>query len=284
MGNKSWRETFGTNGLKVLSLSRWKFWKFDPWSHLKRTESNFWSHIGQKHHLVARRSKRPIRNFWPWGGQNGKKILGRNFTHYWHKVILSSGKNLDSVLLRCDHGSNFQNFYLDILQTFTPMVPKVFLQEFLPILAALLLKITNQSFWPSCETKWCFWPGATKTWVRSLWGASNSQNFDVERLRTLTPMVPKVSLQDFLPILGTPRPKIGKNRRWGAKMSKKSWRETFGFTGVKFRCEILSPGEKFGNLTNLVASHERSHVLVARRSKNRIIIFGRWAPKTGKKS
>ncbi len=35
------------------------------------------------------------------------------------------------------------------------------------------------------------------------------QNFDLERLRTFTPSVPKVSLQDFLPISSAPRPKIG---------------------------------------------------------------------------
>ncbi len=85
-------------------------------------------------------------------------------------------------------------------------------------------------------------------------------------------MVPKVSLQDFLPILGALQPKIGKNLEtrpiWShlgqkdgieifggraAKMSKNSWREAFATTGVKFRSEILFPGEKFGNLTNLVA-------------------------------
>ncbi len=35
---------------------------------------------------------------------------------------------------RCEHGSNFQNFDLERLWTFTPMVPKVSLQYFLPIL------------------------------------------------------------------------------------------------------------------------------------------------------
>ncbi len=60
-------------GIKVHSLFRSTFWEFDPWSHLKRTESMFWSHAGQKHHLLARRSRRPIRNFWPWGPKMGKK-------------------------------------------------------------------------------------------------------------------------------------------------------------------------------------------------------------------
>ncbi len=49
--------------------------------------------------------------------------------------------------------------------------------------------------------------------------------------------------KDFIEIFG----------RGAAKMRKKSWRETFGTAGVKFQSEILSPGEKFGNLTNLVA-------------------------------
>ncbi len=70
-GKKSRRETFGTIGVTVRSFFRSKFRKFDPWSHLKRTEPSFWLHAGQKHHLVASRSKRPIRNFRPRGAQNG---------------------------------------------------------------------------------------------------------------------------------------------------------------------------------------------------------------------
>ncbi len=58
-----------------------------------------------------------------------------------------------------------------------------------------------------------------------------------------------------------------------AKMSKKSW-ETFEFTGVKLRREILSPGEKFGNSTNLVAHRSK------RPNRN----FRPWGAKTGKKS
>ncbi len=76
MGKQSWRETFGTIIVKVRILSKSEFWKFDPRSHHKRTEPRFWSHAGQKHHLVARRSKRPNWNFRPWGGQNGKKSWG----------------------------------------------------------------------------------------------------------------------------------------------------------------------------------------------------------------
>ncbi len=43
MGKKSWRETFGTIGVKIRSISRPKFWKFDPWSNLRRTKPRFWS-------------------------------------------------------------------------------------------------------------------------------------------------------------------------------------------------------------------------------------------------
>ncbi len=45
-------------------------------------------------------------------------------------------------------------------------------------------------------------------------------------------------------------------RLGAAKLRKKSWRETFGTTGVKFLSEILSPGEKFGNLTQLIPSQK----------------------------
>ncbi len=63
-------------------------------------------------------------------------------------------------------------------------------------------------------------------------------------------------------------------------MSNKSWRETFGFTGVKLRSEILSSGENFRNLTNPVAPHNRSKVLVAHAGqKDRIVIFGGERPK-----
>ncbi len=70
----------------------------------------------------------------------------------------------------------------------------------------------------------------------------------------------------YLVALRSKRPNRNFYRR-AVKMSKKSWRETFGFTGLKFWCKILSPGEKFGNLTNLVALHDRCQVLVARPSK-----------------
>ncbi len=50
-------------------------------------------------------------------------------------------ENLGLVLLKCDYRSNFRNFDLERLRTFTPMVPKVSLQDFLPILGAPAQKL-----------------------------------------------------------------------------------------------------------------------------------------------
>ncbi len=52
MGKRSKMETFETIGTRVQSLSKSKFKKFDAWSHLKRTESSFWLHAGQKDRFV----------------------------------------------------------------------------------------------------------------------------------------------------------------------------------------------------------------------------------------
>ncbi len=52
MDKKYRREIFGTIGVKVRSLSRSKFRKFDPWLNHKRTEPKFWSHNGQKDQFV----------------------------------------------------------------------------------------------------------------------------------------------------------------------------------------------------------------------------------------
>ncbi len=86
----------------------------------------------------------------------------------------------------------------------------VSLQDFYSIWAPHGRKLRNGLF-DRNATKWYFWPACDQNLdsvlLRSNHG-SNSQNFDRERLRTLTPMVPKVSLHDLLPILAAPRPKI----------------------------------------------------------------------------
>ncbi len=72
------------------------------------------------------------------------KIMNRSF---WP----ACDQNLGLVSLRCDHESNFRNFYLERLRTFTPMVPKVSLQNFLPLFGVPRSEIMNRSFWPLCD-------------------------------------------------------------------------------------------------------------------------------------
>ncbi len=79
------------------------------------------------------------------------------------------------------------------LQNFTPVVCKVSLQEFLPVLAALRTNIPIWYIRPGCDQMgqiWKFWPGEN----------ISLQNF--------TPVVCIVSLQEFLPVLTALRPKI----------------------------------------------------------------------------
>ncbi len=115
----------------------------------------------------------------------------------------------------------------------------------------------NRSFWP----KWCFWPACNQNLGSVLLRCdhrSNSQNFDLERLRTFAPMISKVTLQDFLPILGTLRPNFGK-----------IWKFDFGRTLVK---KTESKPQKY-----------RTQVLVTRRSKRPIRNFRPWGPQNGYK-
>ncbi len=60
---------------------------------------------------------------------------------------------------------------------------------------------------------------APKTCIRSFWGATMRQifkNFDLERLWTFKPIVTRVSLLDFLPLFGAPRPEITNQSFWSA--------------------------------------------------------------------
>ncbi len=90
------------------------------------------------------------RIFYPYWAPHGQKLRigrfdsGATKWYFWP----ACDQNLGSVLLRCDHGSNLQNSDLERLRTFTPMVPKVSLQDFLPISGTPWPKFTNRSFWP----------------------------------------------------------------------------------------------------------------------------------------
>ncbi len=89
---------------------------------VKRTKPRFWSHASQKHHLIARWSKRPIRNFRPCGSQNGEKILGRNFTRHCRKFpkrIRSAGvalcnQNAGMVLGTLHRVANITDFSVEV--------------------------------------------------------------------------------------------------------------------------------------------------------------------------
>ncbi len=115
--------------------------------------------------------KFPFRIFYPFWSPHGQKLRIGLFDRraikwcFW----LACDQNLGSVVLRYDHGSNFWNFDLERLRTFTPVVPKVSLQDFLPILGAPRPKITNRSFRPSCDQIGAFNRRATKIYVRSFW-------------------------------------------------------------------------------------------------------------------
>ncbi len=93
------------------------------------------------------------------------------------------------------------------LQNFTPVVRKVSLQDFWPVLGSPQPRIMNGSFWPTCDQN-------LGSVLLTCDHGSNFRNFELERPRTFTPMVPKVSLQDFLPILGAPRTKITNRSFW----------------------------------------------------------------------
>ncbi len=129
-----------------------------------------------------------LQDFLPILGGPRPKITNRSSwchaTKWWFWPACD--QNLDSVLLKCDHGSNSQYFDMERLRTFTPMVPKVSLHDSLPILDAPWPKIWIWSFSPRCNqigqiSKVFYW----------------REYFSPK----LTPMVPKVSLHDFLLIL-----------------------------------------------------------------------------------
>ncbi len=68
-----------------------------------------------------------------------------------------------------------------------------------------------------------------------------------------------------------------------SKMINKSWKETFGTTGVKLRNEIPSPGETFGNLTLVAPQNDLPQVPFTRRSKRPKRNFRPWGGQNAKK-
>ncbi len=73
--------------------------------------------------------------------------MGRNFTHHWCRVPKCWRGTSDQM-------GKIQKFWPEesiFLWNFAPRVPKVFILYFLPILAALRLKIPIRYFQPGCN-------------------------------------------------------------------------------------------------------------------------------------
>ncbi len=134
--------------------------------------------------------------------------------------------------LRCDHGSNFQNFDLEGLRTFTPMISKVSLHDVLLILAASRPKISIRSFYPRCDQmgqiskffpcREYFGPELDASGPKSFppgifthFGRPTAKNFDSVFLTKDRPN--GLSFQ-ILPIFAMGRPKWVKNS--GGKLSR----------------------------------------------------------------
>ncbi len=214
-GKKSWREIFGTIGVKVRSRSRSKFRKFDSWSYLKRTESRFWSHAGQKHHLVTRWSKRPIRNFRLGAPKIGKKSWGETLRttdvkflnesevatvalcnrslgmalctlHWWHSAIalctLQSATKVHRT--RCVRIENFDQervFRFGPLHQWSPS--KIFYPFWSPHGRKL-----ESVFLTIVRLIGAFHRRATKTRVRSPWGATMCRILKILTWRDFGPL------------------------------------------------------------------------------------------------
>ncbi len=131
-----------------------------------------------------------------------------------------------TLVAECHHGTS------DAPRNFMPVVRKVSRQEFLPILGAPQLKITNRVFLTVVRPNGAFDRRATKACFWSFWGATMSQIFEILTCRdsTFMPMVPKGALQDFLPLFGAPWPEITNRSFWP------SCDQMVLFTSVRPKC------------------------------------------------
>ncbi len=132
------------------------------------TEHGFWSHDGPKHHLLARRSKRPISNFRPWGSKNVWNLPKGYFRDHWRHVLARNS----------------------------------------------LSRARIWKFDPFRRTSKC---------NPRLWSHDGQKD--------------RIKIFSFT----------------AAKMGDISRRDTFETTGIMFRSKIISPVQKFGNLTLFVA-------------------------------
>ncbi len=162
MGKISWKETFGIIGVKVRSLSRSKFWKFDPLSHLERTKYNFWSHASQKDRIIIFGCGAPKIGKNSWKKTFGPQASGSGVKCPFQVKNLKIWPVLDAlwakILIRsfgpwCDQVGPIQEFWAEesiSLRSFTPVVHKVLHSVFYPFWNAPRTKILIRLFWPWC--------------------------------------------------------------------------------------------------------------------------------------
>ncbi len=259
---KSWRETIGVKvRSEILSPGQnflfWPIWydvpgTLDSFPNLtpvvrKISPQNFLPV------LVSLRPKVPIRTFWPTCDQN---LRSRGVTRFVKFLNFFPGENI-----------RYRNF--------TTVNPKVSLQDFLLILAVLPTKITNRSFSPRCDQmgrifKIFTWreyvdleleasgPESFPPGFFIYFGRTTGKNFDSVFLIKVRP---NGSSAQILLILG----------HRALKMCKKSWRESFGISSVKVRSLSRSKFWEFE-----APQKDRTHILVASRSKRLIRNFRPW--------
>ncbi len=136
------------------------------------SDPRFWSYTSQKEWFVifggrvAKMGQNPGGKFWDlW--RKGPKSLQVRILNIWPMIALQKDEPKfwpgESISLR----------------NFTPVVPKVSVQDFLSILGAPLPKITNRSVWPLCDqmVPRCFWPACDQNLGSLLLMCENGSNF-----------------------------------------------------------------------------------------------------------
>ncbi len=130
---------------------------FENLTHLKRIEPMFWSHAGQKDWFVIFGRGAPKMSKKSWRETTGVKVRSKILSSgqnclFWPSGTMCQRGTLQSaechsctLVAECHPGTS------DSLRKFTPVVRKVSSQDFLSILGASQPKITNRSFWPSCD-------------------------------------------------------------------------------------------------------------------------------------
>ncbi len=208
--------------------------------------------------LVVGWSKRPNWNFWLWGGQNGRNFQEGYFWDHWCHVLeqisLSRAKiwKFDPFCRtsKCDEG-------LFARQSKRPNL------NFRPCGGKIGWNFQEAYFWDHCrhvlEQSFLSRAKICKSYLLLRTSLCDHRVWSHD------------GQKDRIDIFGLCVVKMG-------EISRRDILET---TGTIFQSKILSPGQKFGNLTRFVSPQMRSQVLVARRSKRPNRNFLAWCAKNG---